>query len=96
MPRKRIAVLLSGRGSNMLALARAAQDPAYPGEIVLVLSNRSAAPGLEAARQLGLHRHAPPVVAGKAATLDGILVGHQQWQGRLESLVRELSGALRG
>lgn len=54
MPRKRIAVLLSGRGSNMLALARAAQDPAYPGEIALVLSNRAAAPGLEAARQLGL------------------------------------------
>jgi formyltetrahydrofolate-dependent phosphoribosylglycinamide formyltransferase len=54
MPRKRIAVLLSGRGSNMLALADAARDPGFPGEIVLVLSNRTTAAGLAAAQALGL------------------------------------------
>ena len=34
MPRKRVAILISGRGSNMAALIDAAKDPAYPAEIV--------------------------------------------------------------
>jgi phosphoribosylglycinamide formyltransferase 1 len=45
--RKRIAILISGRGSNMAALLAAAADPAYPASVVLVLSNRADAPGLE-------------------------------------------------
>ena len=40
MQRKRVAVLISGRGSNMAALIEAAKDKNYPAEIVLVLSNR--------------------------------------------------------
>ncbi|HEY7245494.1 MAG TPA: phosphoribosylglycinamide formyltransferase [Xanthobacteraceae bacterium] len=50
MAKKRVAVLISGRGSNMSALVEAAQSPAYPAEIVLVLSNRPAAAGLSHAR----------------------------------------------
>jgi phosphoribosylglycinamide formyltransferase-1 len=50
MPRKRVAVLISGRGSNMASLIEAARDPAYPAEIVLVVSNRPDAAGLERAR----------------------------------------------
>jgi phosphoribosylglycinamide formyltransferase-1 len=46
MNRKRVAVLISGRGSNMAALIEAAEHPAYPAEIVLVISNRPDAPGL--------------------------------------------------
>jgi phosphoribosylglycinamide formyltransferase-1 len=49
MARLKVGVLISGRGSNLQALIDAAADPAYPAEIVLVLSNRSEAPGLERA-----------------------------------------------
>ncbi len=46
MARLRVGVLISGRGSNLKALIDAAADPAYPAEIVLVISNRSEAPEL--------------------------------------------------
>ena len=46
MTRKRVAVLISGRGSNMAALIEAAKDKAYPAEIALVVSNRPDAGGL--------------------------------------------------
>lgn len=54
MSRKRTAILISGRGSNMAALIAAAQDPTYPAEIALVASNRPNAPGLERARASGI------------------------------------------
>jgi phosphoribosylglycinamide formyltransferase-1 len=54
MARKRVAVLISGRGSNMVALIEAANDPAYPAQIVLVLSNDAAAQGLDRARASGI------------------------------------------
>ena len=50
MARKRIAVLISGRGSNLAALIAAAKDPHYPAEIALVVSNRADATGLAHAR----------------------------------------------
>ncbi len=46
MAKKRVAVLISGRGSNMAALIEAAKNPSYPAEIALVVSNRLAAAGL--------------------------------------------------
>jgi len=52
--KKRVAILISGRGSNMAALIDAAKDPAYPAEIVLVLSNIADAGGLERAREAGI------------------------------------------
>ncbi|MBI3436805.1 MAG: phosphoribosylglycinamide formyltransferase [Proteobacteria bacterium] len=54
MARTRTAILISGRGSNMAALIKAAADPAYPAEIALVLSNRPAAGGLAVAQNAGL------------------------------------------
>jgi phosphoribosylglycinamide formyltransferase-1 len=54
MSRKRVAVLISGRGSNMSALIEAAKAPDYPAEIVGVLSNRAAAPGLATAAAEGI------------------------------------------
>lgn len=54
MTRKRVAILISGRGSNMSALIDAAKSPEYPAEIVGVLSNRAAAPGLETAAAHGI------------------------------------------
>lgn len=54
MPKRRVAILISGRGSNMVALAKAAADPAYPAEIVLVLSNKADAAGLETAAAMGI------------------------------------------
>jgi len=56
----RVAVLISGRGSNMVALVKAAQVPDFPAEIVLVLSNKEDAPGLAIARQLGVTAEAVP------------------------------------
>lgn len=50
----RVAILISGRGSNMEALIKAGQNPAFPAEIALVLSNRPDAAGLEIARALGV------------------------------------------
>ena len=52
--KKRVAILISGRGSNMTALIQAAKAPDYPAEIVGVFSNRAAAPGLDIARAEGI------------------------------------------
>lgn len=49
-----IAVLISGRGSNLIALAEAIEAGAVPARIALVLSNELQARGLEKARELGL------------------------------------------
>lgn len=54
-PKVRTAILISGRGSNMVALAQAAQATGYPAEIVGVISNRPDAKGLERAKALGLN-----------------------------------------
>src|ERR1019366_8484035 len=52
--KRRVAILISGRGSNMAALIRAATAEDYPAEIALVISNRADAGGLERARQSGV------------------------------------------
>ena len=52
--RKRVAVLISGRGSNMTALIDAAKEPSYPAEIALVVSNNPDAAGLGRARAAGI------------------------------------------
>ena len=56
MTRLRVGVLISGRGSNLQALIEAAADPAYPAEIVLVISNLPEALGLQRAAQAGIAR----------------------------------------
>jgi phosphoribosylglycinamide formyltransferase-1 len=54
MAKTKIAVLISGRGSNMQALLEAAKDEDFPAEIVLVASNRPDAPGLAVAEAAGI------------------------------------------
>lgn len=52
--KKRVGILISGRGSNMMSLVDAAREPGYPAEIVLVVSNRPQAPGLAWAKEQGI------------------------------------------
>ena len=65
MSRKKLGILISGRGSNMEALLKAAQDASWPCEPVLVLANKPDAGGLEKARSFGV----------KAAAIDHKLYG---------------------
>jgi phosphoribosylglycinamide formyltransferase-1 len=57
MRRKRVAVLISGRGTNMAALIEAARDKTFPTEIVLVVSNVPDAGGLAVAEAAGIPTH---------------------------------------
>lgn len=77
--RPRVAVLISGRGSNMAALIEAARQPVYPAEIVAVVSSRSGAAGLATAAAAGIptsavdhkaHVGKPAFEAALAAELD--------------------------
>jgi phosphoribosylglycinamide formyltransferase-1 len=52
--KRRVAILISGRGSNMAALIEAARPKDFPAEIVVVISNRADAGGLERARASGV------------------------------------------
>jgi phosphoribosylglycinamide formyltransferase 1 len=79
MTRRRVAVLISGRGSNMASLIEAARDPAFPAEIVLVASNRPGAGGLDRARRAGI---------------EAVAVDHQAFPDR-ESFELSLDDALR-
>jgi phosphoribosylglycinamide formyltransferase 1 len=67
--RRRTAIFISGRGSNMRSLIEAARAPDYPAEIALVLSNRPEAEGLAYARALGIQTAA---------------VDHKIYAGRME------------
>jgi len=79
MNKKRVAVLISGRGSNMTALIEAAKAEDYPAEIVLVLSNEPDAAGLARARESGIttavidHRPFGDDRAAFERTLDDVL-----------------------
>ncbi len=48
------AILISGRGSNMMSLVEASRAPGYPAEIVTVISNRPDAPGIAWAKAQGI------------------------------------------
>ena len=52
--KRRVAILISGRGSNMAALIEAASHKDFPAEIVVVISNRADAGGLERAKASGI------------------------------------------
>lgn len=54
MAKLKVGILISGRGSNMAALIRAAEAPDYPAEIACVVSNVAAAPGLQVAERAGI------------------------------------------
>ncbi len=78
--RRRVAVLISGGGSNMMALAQAARAADYPAEIALVLSNVPEAGGLAKARAEGL----------ATATID-----HRAYGPDREAFEREIDARLR-
>jgi phosphoribosylglycinamide formyltransferase-1 len=78
--RKRTAILISGRGSNMLSLIEAAQTEGYPAEIALVLSNRPDAGGIERAKGFGI------------ATA---VVDHRAYKGDREAFERAMDEILR-
>lgn len=72
---KRLGILLSGRGSNFVAIARAIREGRLAGaEIAVVLSNKADAPGLEMARELGLAALAVPSAGRKRAEHDAAMI----------------------
>lgn len=77
--KRKVAILISGRGSNMTSLIAAARDDSFPAEIVLVLSNRPDAAGLDRAREAGIeacaidHRPFKGDRAAHEARIDGAL-----------------------
>lgn len=72
---QRLGILLSGRGSNFLAIAEAIRQHRLSGaEIAVVLSNLSDAPGLDAARGLNLPAFAVPSAGRKRADHDAELI----------------------
>jgi phosphoribosylglycinamide formyltransferase-1 len=76
--RRRTAVLISGRGSNMAALIAAARAPDFPAEIALALSNRSDAAGIALARDAGV---AAAVVDHK------IYAGRDEFEASMQALL---------
>ncbi len=60
MPNKRLGILLSGRGTNFLAIADSVRQGRIPAHIAVVISNRAEATGIERARQLGLDARVIP------------------------------------
>jgi phosphoribosylglycinamide formyltransferase-1 len=80
--RAKVAILISGRGSNMAALIEAAADPAFPAEIALVLSNRPDAAGLARAAAAGIpieaidHKDFGKDREGFERALDAVLQAH--------------------
>ena len=77
--KKRVAILISGRGSNMTALIEGAKAKDYPAEIALVVSNRPDAAGLHRAR---------------AAGIPTALIDHIQFGGDREAFERALDRKL--
>jgi formyltetrahydrofolate-dependent phosphoribosylglycinamide formyltransferase len=73
MPKARIGVLISGRGSNMAALLYASQAQECPYEIVLVASNVANAPGLALAAAQGVPVFARPHQGLKRAEFDAVI-----------------------
>lgn len=84
-PRARLAVLLSGRGSNFVALAEALERGEAPAGIAVVASNVEAAPGLARARELGIptivlpHSGFPSRAAHEGALLRALREARVDW-----------------
>lgn len=71
---KRLGILLSGRGSNFEAIARAVDSGRLPAEIAVVISNRPEAKGLETARSMGLRAISLPSAGVPRTDYDAQLV----------------------
>jgi len=77
--KRRVAVLISGRGSNMASLLAAAGEPDYPARVEVVVANREDAGGLVRARAVGC---------------EALAIDHTAFASR-EAFERALDGALR-
>jgi len=72
---KRLGILLSGRGSNFIAIAEAISERRLLGaEIAVVVSNRAEAPGLKAAQEIGLPAFAVPSAGLNRAEHDAEMI----------------------
>ena len=78
MEKLKLAVLISGRGSNLQALIAACADPTYPAEIVLVISNHAEARGIGRAAN---------------ANLQTLVINHQNFSNRAD-FDREMTAAM--
>jgi phosphoribosylglycinamide formyltransferase-1 len=77
--KKRIGVLLSGRGSNFEALAHSAASGRIPNaEIAIVISNRENAPGIEKARAMGINARVIPSKGLEREAYDKLVVAALQ------------------
>ena len=52
----KLAIFISGRGSNMLSILKACENPDYPAEVKLVFSNRPDASGLKVAQEKSIRK----------------------------------------
>ena len=76
---KRLGILLSGRGSNFVAIATAIREGRLPGaEIAVVVSNKADAPGLGVAREMGLNALAIPSTGRKRIEHDAEMIAALQ------------------
>ncbi len=98
MGKARLGILISGRGSNMQALANACAEGRIPAEVALVVSNRARAEGLEWARARGLaaavlsHREYPDRESHDRAVVAALRAAAVDWV-CLAGYMRLLSGA---
>jgi phosphoribosylglycinamide formyltransferase 1 len=76
--KRRTAILISGRGSNMASLIAASKEPDFPAEIALVLSNKPEAPGLMTAKAQGIN---------VAAVDHKIYAGRQAFEASLQKML---------
>lgn len=79
MSRKRVAILISGGGSNMVALVRDMQEAGHPALPCVVIANRGDAAGLEKARELGV---------------EALAIDHRSFRGDRAAFEAELTRAL--
>src|SRR5256885_3319047 len=97
----RLAILISGRGSNMIAIARACLAGGIAARVAVVISDRADAAGLVGAAALGIETATvpPPRPGGGAAferSLAGALEAHQPDMIALAGFMRILSGRVFG
>ena len=85
MARSKIAILISGRGSNMQALVAACGDGRVPADVALVVSNKLTAPGVTWARERGLevlvlsHRDHPDRLSHDRAVIAALAAAGVEW-----------------
>src|SRR2546430_7493508 len=95
----RLAILISGRGSNMIAIARACLAGSIAARVAVVISDRADAAGLAGAGALGIETATvlPPRAGGGAAferSLAGAPQAHRPGMIALAGFLRILSGAV--